>query len=93
MTVTEELAALEGWLSQLRSQQLSVSEFSARVRKLPVLRRELPVRYAEVLDSLLDRLESGALFTEESCSFSVTALHDSLALWLEKARAQLTRTV
>jgi len=38
---------------------------------------------------LLDRLESSALFTEESCSFSQTDLLDSLAMVLDKAQAQL----
>ena len=42
-----------------------------------------------MLSDLLDSLESSALFTEESCSFSQRELHDSLGLWLDKARAQL----
>ena len=35
---------------------------------------------------LLDRLESSALFTEESCSFSQTDLKQHLQTWLDKAR-------
>jgi len=38
---------------------------------------------------LLDRLESSALFSEESCSFSQSALLDNLDLWMQKAAAQL----
>jgi len=49
----------------------------------------LPPRYTEVLLALLDRLEAGALFTEESCSFSHQGLLDSLQQWLDKARATL----
>ena len=49
----------------------------------------LPPRYGEVLLGLLDRLEAGALFTEESCSFSHQALVDQLQQWADKARAAL----
>jgi hypothetical protein len=38
----------------------------------------------------VDRLESSALFSEESCSFSQTDLLDNLALVLDKAEAKLT---
>jgi hypothetical protein len=40
---------------------------------------------------LLDRLESSALFSEESCSFSHGDLLDSLALWMDKAELRLTK--
>ena len=49
----------------------------------------LPPRYGEVLGHLLDRIEAGALFSEESCSFSQKDLLANLQLWSEKARAQL----
>ena len=49
----------------------------------------LPPRYAEVLEGLLDRMEAGALFSEESCSFSQKDLLDSLSLWADKAKAAL----
>lgn len=55
----------------------------------PELRQTLPPQFAVVLDRLLDSLQSSALFTEESCSFSRQDLLDSLALWLDKARARL----
>ena len=47
----------------------------------------LPPRYAAVLEKLLAPLEASALFSEESCSFSRTDLADSLAQWLQHARA------
>lgn len=47
------------------------------------------MRYGEVLRDLLTRLESSALFSEESCSFSQSALIDNLQLWVDKARTQL----
>ena len=49
----------------------------------------LPPRYGEVLGGLLDRIEAGALFSEESCSFSQKDLLESLQLWADKARATL----
>jgi len=48
----------------------------------------LPPRFGEVLGGLLDRLEAGALFSEESCSFSQKDLLDSLRLWANKAAQQ-----
>jgi len=42
-----------------------------------------------VLDKLIDSLQSSALFTEESCSFSREDLLDSLQTWIDKARARL----
>ena len=45
----------------------------------------LPPRYGEVLGGLLDRIEAGALFSEESCSFSQKDLLASLHLWADKA--------
>ena len=49
----------------------------------------LPARFGEVLGQLLDRLEAGALFSEESCSFSQKDLLSHLEVWAEKARTQL----
>ena len=51
----------------------------------------MPPRFREVLEDLLVRLESSALFSEESCSFSQTDLLDSLQQWLEHAQRQLDR--
>ena len=83
------LQALTDLTAALRDGILSPAVFCARARAQTALRQCLPPRYDAVLLNLLDRLESSALFTEESCSFSQRELHDSLALWLEKARAQL----
>jgi hypothetical protein len=51
----------------------------------------LPARYGEVLNGQLDRMESSALFSEESCSFSQKDQLDALKIWLEKAHQQLSR--
>jgi len=47
----------------------------------------LPARYLDVLDRVLSQLESSALFTEESCSFSQADMLGALRDWLHKARA------
>jgi hypothetical protein len=45
----------------------------------------LPDRYVEVLERLLNQLESAALFTEESCSFSQADMAAALRDWLSRA--------
>ena len=49
----------------------------------------LPPRYGEVLGHLLDRIEAGALFNEESCSFSQKDLLSGLQVWAGKAAQTL----
>jgi hypothetical protein len=83
------IASLRQTLSEARSGTLSVSAFSRAARAQETLLQALPARYSEVWLALLDRLESSALFSEESCSFSQTDLFDSLGLWLDKAEQQL----
>ncbi|MEY3216197.1 MAG: hypothetical protein RLZZ280_574 [Pseudomonadota bacterium] len=63
----------------------------ARAWRLAAAQLPLPPRYGEVLHGLLDRMESGALFTEESCSFSQKDQLQALQTWLDKARDQLQR--
>ena len=86
---THQLDNLQADLHALREQRISNHAFSAAARGHAVLLAALPPRYGEVLLGLLDRLEAGALFTEESCSFSHQGLLDSLQQWLDKARATL----
>jgi hypothetical protein len=92
MTARDQLAGLANALQQLRSDTLGVAAFSRLAQDQPELRAALPVRYSEVLQQLLDRLESSALFTEESCSFSQKELLDSLQQWLDQAQRQLDKT-
>jgi hypothetical protein len=84
----QQWSALSQALVALRSGG-AVASFAALARDSQALRRALPARYDEVLQGLVDRLESAALFTEESCSFSQKDLIDSLQLWLNKADGQL----
>ncbi len=86
-----DLHTLRQGLQALRNGTQRVPDFSATARQLRGLLDALPPRYNEVLLGLLDRLESSALFAEESCSFSQTDLLDSLQMWLDKAQAQLDR--
>ena len=89
MTRTHLLAPIESALDALAQGQLSATALSDTARAQTELLAALPPRYTEVLLSLLDRLESSALFSEESCSFSQKDLVDSLRMWVDKARLQL----
>ena len=84
------LNALGQSLAQLRADALGVAAFCAQARAQEPLLAALPPRYGEVWLGLLDRLESSALFSEESCSFSQSALLDNLDMWLQKAKEKLS---
>ena len=84
-----QLDALQVALDQLRSGALTPHALSDWARAQTTLVDTLPPRYGEVLLGLLDRLESSALFSEESCSFSQQGLLDNLQVWVDKARGQL----
>ena len=86
----QALDNLQAAFEELRADRLGVHAFSALARDSSALLQALPPRYGEVLQHLLDRLESSALFTEESCSFSQRDLLDNLQTWIDKARGQLT---
>jgi hypothetical protein len=49
----------------------------------------LPPAYERVMNDIVTRLESSALFGGESCSFSHTDLYNALDTWLDKAQAKL----
>ncbi|APW42112.1 hypothetical protein [Rhodoferax saidenbachensis] len=88
-TAQTQLDAVQTALEQLRSGALTPHALSDLARSQNVLLDALAPRYAEVLLGLLDRLESSALFSEESCSFSQQGLLDNLQVWVDKARGQL----
>jgi len=81
-TIATGIAALQGGSG-------SAATLSTAARASNELLGALPPRYGEVLLNLLDRLESSALFSEESCSFSQKDLLDNLQVWVDKARGQL----
>jgi hypothetical protein len=84
-----QLQALDDALLRLEDGSLSAAQLNDQARAAHALLAALPERYGPVLLQLLDRLESSALFTEESCSFSQSDLHNHLHGWMAKARAQL----
>ena len=87
-----DLDSMQSALDRLRAGQLGVQAFSAQLRAHEALIQRLPGKYGIVLTDLLDRLESSALFTEESCSFSQGGLLDNLQLWIDKARSALPKS-
>lgn len=90
MKNTAALDELQRALVALRAEPHTAAVFATHTRQqMANTLSDLPPRYTEVLHNLLDRLESSALFAEESCSFSHKELLDSLQLWLDKARGQL----
>ena len=74
-------------IAAFRNGQLPADQLTATWRAAAATWNGLPPRYAAVLEKLLAPLEASALFSEESCSFSRTDLADSLAQWLQHARA------
>ena len=91
MTPEAQLFCVQAALQQLQADTLSAAGFSSLAQDQPVLRAALPARFNEVLMQLLDRQESSALFSDESCSFSRNELLDSLQLWMENAQLQLDK--
>lgn len=83
------LHTLRTALQALRERQLTIAEFCSQWRAQSALLAVLPARYTQVMEDLLGRLEAGALFTEESCSFSQEDLHAHLEIWLDRARQTL----
>lgn len=77
---------MQAALDEVRAGRLAVHAFSEQARGEEELLSRLPPKYREVLAQLLDRLESSALFSEESCSFSQSGLLDNLQLWIDRAR-------
>lgn len=85
-----QLQAFQDAMVRFTDGSISASALNEQARASQALLSALPERYGPVLLQLLDRLESSALFTEESCSFSQTDLHTHLQGWIEKAHGQLS---
>ncbi len=82
------LNALHTVLTQARSGQCGINMLAQQFREtLRAQQPALPARYGEVLERILTQLESSALFSEESCSFSQADLLQALGDWLAKAEA------
>ena len=92
LEASRQLQQLKSGFTQLAQSQGNASSLNQQARSANALLQALPPRYGEVLLNLLDRLESSALFTEESCSFSQKDLLDNLQAWADKAQAQLDKS-
>ena len=65
---------------------------SALIDSLPAARAvlpDLPAPFERALDLIQTRLESCAMFGEESCSFSQADLFEALQTWIERAGPRL----
>ena len=85
----DQLNALAEALHGVQRAALTTQALSDLARQQTALFAALPARYQDVLLQLLDRLDSSALFSEESCSFSQQGLLENLQAWVDKARGQL----
>ncbi|MEI8304856.1 MAG: hypothetical protein WCG13_16330 [Burkholderiales bacterium] len=84
------LDTLASALAQARTQ----ADPRALIAALPQARGLLPAlppAFGPVLEGIEQRLQSAALFGEESCSFSLTDLHDAMATWIDRARLRLAQ--
>ena len=88
-TASAQLTTLAQALQAFERGDHTAATLSTLARQQTTLLTALPPRYSEVLLNLLDRLESSALFSEESCSFSQKDLVANLTMWIEKAQATL----
>ena len=88
-TPRTQLAALAQALQTFENSDTTAAALSTLAREQTTLLAALPPRYTEVLLGLLDRIESSALFSEESCSFSQKDLLANLQIWLDKAHGLL----
>jgi hypothetical protein len=78
-------------VNSLSSAPADMQAFAALWRGQTSLLAELPERFGHALESILQRLESGAGFAEESCSFSQRDLLDALQSWLDRAALELAK--
>lgn len=86
--MNDTLSALAPTLNAFSAGQLSLSALAQQWRQAAQAHQPaLPARYLEVLERVLSQLESSALFTEESCSFSQGDMVAALGDWLKRARA------
>jgi hypothetical protein len=75
-------------LRAARAGELDMGTFARRLRGL-ILPAALPPKFGEVLLNIADRMESSALFDDDSCSFSQSDLLDALEVWAQKAQEKL----
>ena len=88
------MESLQQSIIRLEAGEVGMHDFVALWREAAgTLCTGLPPAYGRVLDDLLIRLESSALFDAESCSFSREDLLANLRIWLDKATARLAENI
>jgi alpha-glucuronidase len=86
--MTDHLSTLPATLEAFAHGDMSVDDLARTWRDAAQMHEPaLPERYLEVLERLLNQLESSALFSEESCSFSKADMAGALVEWLKRAIA------
>ncbi len=86
--MSDRLSSLPETLQAFSNGAMSVDDLARNWRDAASTHEPaLPQRYIDVLERVLNQLESAALFTEESCSFSQADMVAALGDWLAKARA------
>lgn len=92
LKMTQNATPLDNMTQALRQceQGDTTTAHLVRIWRMEAVQLNLPQRYSDVLNGQLDRMESSALFSEESCSFSQKDQLNALKIWLEKARQQLS---
>jgi hypothetical protein len=93
MTALDQLNDIKTKFVQFQAGEIRTTELTDAARASLALVSSLPSQFGEVLNNILDRLESSALFTEESCSFSQTGLLENLGGWIDKAGERSIATV
>lgn len=93
MTALEQLNTIKTKLVQFQAGEIRTTELTDAARASLALTSSLPPQFGEVLNNILDRLESSALFTEESCSFSQTGLLENLEVWIEKVQLRIAAPI
>jgi hypothetical protein len=89
----DRLSALPATLDEFASGAMSLTDLARNWRDAASLHEPaLPQRYLDVLERVLNQLESAALFTEESCSFSQADMVAALGDWLQRAQAAGRKT-
>jgi hypothetical protein len=88
-TAQNQLQTFQTALEQFCAGVLSAYALSTMARSQQELLAALPEKFPEVLHQLMDRLESSALFSEESCSFSQRDLVESIQWWVHQAAQRL----
>ena len=76
---------LRSTLEQLASGQTTPDVVCARFRLAALQWPGLPARYDQVLERLLQPLDTAVMLGEESCSFSRADLTQALGQWLDHA--------